>query len=61
MAKISIARVVYTESLTRVFLSNGDELIGIRKINTEAEAPVFSVATLEVAMIETETETVLDG
>ena len=61
MAKVSIARVVYTGSLTLVFLSNGDELIGIRKINTEAEAPGFSIATLEVAMIETETETVLDG
>ena len=59
MAKVSIARVVYTKSLARVFLSNGDELIGIRKINTEAEAPGFSVITLEAAIIET--ETVLDG
>ena len=61
MAKVSIARVVYTGSLTRVFLSNGDELVGIRRIDTEAEVAGFSIATLEAAIIETETETVLNG
>ena len=61
MARVSIKGVVYTESLTRVFLSNGDELIGIKKINIEAEAHGFSIITMEVAMIETETETVPDG
>ena len=59
MAKISITRVVYTKSLARVFLSNGDELVGIRRIDTEAEVAGLSIATLEAAI--TETETVLDG
>ena len=58
MAKISITRVVYTKSLARVFLSNGDELVGIRRIDTEAEVAGLSIATLEAAI--TETETVLD-